>query len=727
MIYGNHSFQYKMQPLPNPRYIRLIDLEQGAEADLLSISIQVHELESAPPYDALSYTWGDPSSPPVELTMSTADEDVLCHGKPLTVKPNLASALRALRTPSPTPGKLGIPRQELIWIDAICINQEDLVERASQVSMMGEVYGRAETVIVWVGPEDASTDDAMRILETLATVPENTVSAARDSLPLDIRNPGVYSQQLGIEPVQLHEWLGWIALVERNYFRRAWIIQEVVKAQQLVFLCGPRVFAWDAFSAAYSFLQNTRWLEILTPSYILTYLSPAEIPDRYHRFLDPGRHSIEDSAMVVRFARHYLSEVGMSIGLVECLRLFRSSLCSDARDKIFSILSIIDKDSPELKVCPDVRHVDYTIPVPELYLKVAWSSIQATNDLAILKHKEQEVQTKVQGLPSWVPDWTTPHNHTSLDSDDSINHWDASAGLQFHLPPSLGAHQLQVQGICIGSISSLSADSTSVVDFWASSAPLVAGMAATYTSRFDQSVTSRLELLAMTLWRDQFCSLNLSPVQVHSLTISYILWQLHLCCIQSTLAEDDILLEPRPRDQWNWQRKVRENSDNWQPMPLFRPLLALLDEEPTLSPVIVDRDLVLALAEQLVETNQAEMTVDTGIPRTLDDNHAASSAELTNNTSVTVSGEELARYINVGLAHRKIARNDDLGLSLVPECTRPGDEIWVLAGAKTPFILRTGTGSQGSSYRLVGEAFVHHVMKGEVVRGGEVVQDVLIE
>ncbi|KAK3382096.1 heterokaryon incompatibility protein-domain-containing protein [Lasiosphaeria ovina] len=713
-----------MHPLPGPRCIRLVDVELGPEDEAVSISIQAHQLETAPPYDALSYTWGDPSSPlvfPPEMSME--DAYILCDGKPLAVRPNLASALRALRAPASTPGRLGIPRQALIWIDAICINQDDLAERAAQVAMMGDVYGRAETVIVWLGPEDASTDDAMRVLNRLSAVPESALAAARDSsLPLDIRNPGVYSRQLAMDPVPMHEWLGWIAFVERNYFRRAWIIQEVVKARQLVFLCGAHVFSWHVFSAAYSFLHDTRWLEILTPSYLLTYLAPSEIPERYRRFLDPDRHTVEDSAMVVRYARQYLAEAGRSIALIECLRLFRSSLCSDPRDKVFSILSIIDENSPELEACPDIRRVDYAVPVPELYLLVAWSSIQSSLDLAILKHKEQEDETRVKGLPSWVPDWSAPHTHTPLDSDDTVAAWDASAGLHFLLPPVQRNRHLPVQGVRIGSVAALSADSSFAIEFWASLAPLAAGMAPSYSSRFEDkdaphNACSRLELLSRTLWRDQINSLNLSPTQAHSLTLGYILWQLHLGYVEATLVDDQILLEPRPRDEWDWQRRIRENSDDWQPMPLFRPLIALLSTESFLSPVKLD--LALAFAEELAETNQAEVVIDSSrTEKTSDDGGE-------HHAMAVVSGEELARYINVGLADRRVARNADLGMSLVPECARPGDEIWVLAGAKTPYILRSSEVSD--RYSVVGEAFVHHIMAGQAAASGEAVRDLVLQ
>jgi hypothetical protein len=104
-------------------------------------------LESAKDYEALSYTWGIAApSIPIQL-----------HGKVTLVSENLYLALLHLR-------KRGV---KLIWVDALCINQEDLAERARQVSHMEEVYRRASLVWVWLGDNDESSELAFDELHGL--------------------------------------------------------------------------------------------------------------------------------------------------------------------------------------------------------------------------------------------------------------------------------------------------------------------------------------------------------------------------------------------------------------------------------------------------------------------------------------------------------------------------------------------------------------------------------
>ncbi|OCL05684.1 hypothetical protein AOQ84DRAFT_298427, partial [Glonium stellatum] len=95
-----------------------------------------------PMYEALSYTWGDPS---VQKTIE------LC-GTPFDVGANLESALRHLRTEEH-------PRR--LWIDAICIDQHNLEERSIQVLKMTHIYRQASRVLVWLGEESDNSNMAM--------------------------------------------------------------------------------------------------------------------------------------------------------------------------------------------------------------------------------------------------------------------------------------------------------------------------------------------------------------------------------------------------------------------------------------------------------------------------------------------------------------------------------------------------------------------------------------
>ena len=115
-------------------------------------------------YEALSYIWGFEDNP-LEVASKHSMEDVAeiqvvgstdpLRYATLWVGQNLADSLRHLRYKD---------MKRVLWIDAICINQADIVERNAQVSRMGDIFKMAESVIVWVGP---STEDSQLAVQTL--------------------------------------------------------------------------------------------------------------------------------------------------------------------------------------------------------------------------------------------------------------------------------------------------------------------------------------------------------------------------------------------------------------------------------------------------------------------------------------------------------------------------------------------------------------------------------
>lgn len=127
---------YKYNRLNGTRDIRLITLCPGAGDETILLNIEYTSLDQKPAYEALSYVWG-PQNPSY----------VQCNDASLAIGGNLRDALRCLRKPD-------APR--VLWIDRIAINQEDTNEREQQVSFMGDIYGSASLVVIWLGTADDS-------------------------------------------------------------------------------------------------------------------------------------------------------------------------------------------------------------------------------------------------------------------------------------------------------------------------------------------------------------------------------------------------------------------------------------------------------------------------------------------------------------------------------------------------------------------------------------------
>jgi hypothetical protein len=111
------------------------------------------------------------------------------------------------------------------WIDALCVDQENIFERNSQVAKMAEIYKRAYSVVVWLGKEDEYTTDALTTIERISAVPEEV-------WPL-VPYTSFYepSQAVGYSHPNLsyYNWLGFMALINRPWFKRAWVRSQAGK------------------------------------------------------------------------------------------------------------------------------------------------------------------------------------------------------------------------------------------------------------------------------------------------------------------------------------------------------------------------------------------------------------------------------------------------------------------------------------------------------------------
>lgn len=152
---------YQYNPLPSEMSIRLLELYPGHASDNIECTLHQTGLENTPSYEALSYAWGDP----------TYKTSVLCDNKIIMVTENLRDALLRLRLKD---------RSRIIWADAICINQDDDMEKGPQVKLMATTYGNATRVCVWLGCPTAQMLPAFGLIREI--VSHANLTGARRSL-----------------------------------------------------------------------------------------------------------------------------------------------------------------------------------------------------------------------------------------------------------------------------------------------------------------------------------------------------------------------------------------------------------------------------------------------------------------------------------------------------------------------------------------------------------------
>jgi hypothetical protein len=213
------SFTYT--PLPNDCIRLLTFAAPSTYPGALTCTINTFPLDNPPSFDALSYTWGAPSKM----------ETILCNGLEMKIGANLHEAIQTLFSP---PISLNLP----IWIDAICINQGDDEEKGHQVHRMGDVYRRANKVVVWLGPAENDSDLAM---ESLSGLSERLSSLPFRSIVYGFEENGLPDEN---SPV----WHAVGNLFRRQWFGRLWTFQEAVLAAKSIAVAGQKMADWTLIS-----------------------------------------------------------------------------------------------------------------------------------------------------------------------------------------------------------------------------------------------------------------------------------------------------------------------------------------------------------------------------------------------------------------------------------------------------------------------------------------------
>lgn len=212
---------YQHYPQPQGRWFRLLRLLPASGTP--SCTLECVEVgHTSLQYQALSYVWGTDSP----------SDDLVCNGQLLKVGRNLNSALIAIREKD---------EEKILWVDAICINQQDVQERYQQVTMMGTIYMNATCVLIWVGEDE--TNDAYECFNLIRET--NKVLIQMLSLHGEVDRIPKLSAVAGSLRGNAKEWDRVKRLMDRKWFTRVWVLQEVGLARTGVILNGKASMSWS--------------------------------------------------------------------------------------------------------------------------------------------------------------------------------------------------------------------------------------------------------------------------------------------------------------------------------------------------------------------------------------------------------------------------------------------------------------------------------------------------
>lgn len=307
-------------------------------------------------FEALSYVWGDQHCPVRATIEDTA-------GKPIgdiKLGRNLATALESLRYEEDI---------RVLWVDAICINQDDDHEKSAQVLRMSSIYRDCSRVVMWLGPKEKDTEEAFSSLARVGRSVERTTNGCSMASPDSKSDKKTWYHQEFPLPLSDDDWLAIATLSDRSWFHRVWTVQEAVLANRFsIMQSSDLTISWHLFQRGALCLKNKRFM----PSFRIRML-------------------------MMNFGSTIANPLGASLASI--FKEYQYRECSDPHDKVYGVLAILP---PSLVAA---IKPDYEQPVEELYKFTFLHNLRKIRRWEIRGYQRDPEHNK---CPSWIPNLSWP-------------------------------------------------------------------------------------------------------------------------------------------------------------------------------------------------------------------------------------------------------------------------------------------------------------------------------
>ena len=393
--------RYKYQPLQTEESIRILilspsnDINEPLRGELECTEraqILQGRTDASMYYETVSYAWG----------MQTPTESLFLEKNTSEIKitKNVDCILRNLRRSSVT---------RSLWIDALCLNQDDKDEKSVQVPLMGKIYAQAKKVHIWLGDSDEGTTKTWAFLRTVGALGKDQINET--TIKSELQH--IWGQEGGIAQIE--------HFLRRSWFSRRWVLQEVALSQAAVVRCGKSKISWNCIASG---------LEML------------EIASR-------GMFSINTTAQnTLNIAYTLRNNTGKILDLIWD---FHTTKCADPRDKIFALyglaINLGEKESypginSKKRFSTGRIHeknieqvVDYNTSWENIYLRFTQSCLES-GYISEIDHHLSAFGSLAS--PSWVPDWRYSRPVRAISRLPLLGHLEV--GVQVRLsrdPPAL--------------------------------------------------------------------------------------------------------------------------------------------------------------------------------------------------------------------------------------------------------------------------------------------------
>ena len=459
-------------PLHDGNTVRILELLPGREQALKGKFHYANLEYLHQPYEALSYVWGEKTATffdDQDHKWKTYIFTIDCNGYECEITPNLYRALQFLRFGS---------KSRFLWVDALCINQEDIQERGHQVTLMSSLYRSAMRVLIWIapkpdiGPYDAEKDEwrgpppevedaraqcafgaicdvvntwrgdnlsylkatytaqtpehgwtTYEKFDTSAPAIQGSRYSARIKRYLQMQHP-VWShtaEPLDEDPKTPHPPDNDIATaVEHAPYSQFW--RSIAQLFDLpwfwrVWVIQEAMLAKDAFVVWTNTMIEWRWVG----------LAAAILRTKYHAICENMRMTGVYNAYVMYRLSSICELPPIPMNFVQLLRLTRQFEATDSRDRVYGLLGIktLDNDPSTKKL---FLEPDYAISQAQLWKKLAWKSIKQSGNLSILTSVQYTAYQLESENPSTKSNYSIEQSSSKSDSrlPSWVPHWDVA-------------------------------------------------------------------------------------------------------------------------------------------------------------------------------------------------------------------------------------------------------------------------------------------------------------
>jgi hypothetical protein len=419
-----HRPRFEYCALPHPDSIRLVKISSAPSQ--IECQISTVRLSESPSYEALSYCWGPPGS---KVTIG-------CDGHVFYVSATLRDGLQQLHEYTKSSETIWL------WIDQICIDQENALERTQQVRLMNKIYRQSTRTVIWLPLDEQSAIAATSVILELSRHYEAEIQLGteHDGDGGAVTKANCNKSALSPPSIDDESWHALKLLFDLPWFERVWVIQEVtLSTRSPIVLCGTQLIPWlDIQQVA----QAMAW----------RFMEVSYLPRAYHIGCI---HAIGQRVVWGNGTDDITWDIQSLLLLTDYF------LATNPRDRIFALLGLC-KDTRHPEKWPVELNPEYDKPLSEVFTCVTKLCIRQTKTLNIFSIVDNTSAVRDKGFPSWVPRYDSPMKNrtgiTPFNIIDNVHHRsiverlnDASRGMKLLMDHTTQPGILRLRGMRLGS------------------------------------------------------------------------------------------------------------------------------------------------------------------------------------------------------------------------------------------------------------------------------------